>query len=207
MSLHRRLALAALASVLAAACAPDDTKILKPVPPGPVPDTFRVAFETTKGRFVVEAYRDWAPIGAKRFYELAAMGAFDENAFYRVVPNFVAQFGTPGDPKVTAQLDSVKLPDDKRVAKNVRGTFAFAHDGPGTRSHTIFINRRDSEYLDGQNFVPIGKVIDGMAVVDSLQWPYKEKADHHLLSTVGNRYLRREHPKADYVRTATILPR
>ena len=192
---------------LAAACAPDDTRTLKPVPPGPVPDTFRVAFETTKGRFVVEAYRAWAPVGVKRFYELASMGAFDENAFYRVVPNFVAQFGTSGDPRVTAQLDSVKLPDEKRIAKNERGTIAFAQEGRNSRSHTLFVNRRDNDYLDGQGFVPIGRVVEGMAVVDSLQWPYVEKADHHMLATIGNRYMRRNYPKADYVRTATIVLR
>jgi peptidyl-prolyl cis-trans isomerase A (cyclophilin A) len=189
------------------ACAQDDTKTLKPIPPGPMPDTFRVAFETTKGRFVVEAYRSWAPIGAKRFYELVSMGAFDENALYRVVPNFVAQFGTPGDPRVTAQLDSVTLPDEKRIAKNERGTVAFAQEPGHPRSHTIFINRRDNEYLDGQNFVPIGRVIEGMAVVDSLQWPYVEKADHHMLAAIGNRYMRRNYPKTDYVKTAVVVPR
>jgi len=203
--MKRGVALVVLA--VAAACAPDDTRTLKPIPPGPVPDTFRVAFETTKGRFVVEAYRQWAPIGVKRFYELVSMGAFDENAFYRVVPNFVAQFGTPGDPRVTAKLDSVLLPDEKRVAKNLRGTVAFAQEPKVPRSHTIFINRRDNEYLDGQAFVPIGRVIEGMAVVDSLEWPYVEKADHHMLSTIGNRYMRRNYPKADYIRTATITPR
>ena len=198
---------ALLALLFAAACAQDDTRPLKPLPAGPVPDTFRVAFETTKGRFVIEAYKSWAPLGAKRFYELATMGAFDENAFYRVVPNFVAQFGTPGDPKVVAQLDSVTIPSEKRVAKNDRGTVAFAQEEGKPRSHTIFINRRDNEYLDQQNFVPIGRVIEGMAVVDSLQWPYVEKADHHMLSTIGNRYMRRNYPKADYVRTAAVIPR
>jgi peptidyl-prolyl cis-trans isomerase A (cyclophilin A) len=195
------------ALILAAACGPDDTRPLKPLPSGPVPDTFRVAFETTKGRFVVEAYKDWAPIGARRFYELASMGAFDENAFYRVVPNFVAQFGTPGDPKVVAQLDSMTIPNEKRVAKNLRGTVAFAQEEGKPRSHTIFINRRDNDYLDQQNFVPIGRVIEGMAVVDSLEWPYVDKADHHMLSTLGNRYMRRNYPKADYVRAATVIPR
>ena len=194
--------LAAVATIVA--CGPDDTRTLKPIPDGPVPDTFRVAFETTKGRFVVEAYRQWSPLGVKRFYELVSMGAFDENAFYRVVPNFVAQFGTPGDPKVTARLDSVAIPNEKRVAKNERGTLAFAQEEAQPRSHTIFINRRDNEYLDGQGFVPIGRVIEGMAVVDSLQWPYVEKADHHMLSTIGNRYMRRNYPKADYIRTASI---
>ena len=202
----RRPLIAALL-VAVAACAPDDTKTLKPPPTGAVPDTFRVAFETTKGRFVVEAYKAWAPIGVKRFYELVRMGAFDDNAFYLVVPNFVAQFGTPGDPKFTAALDSVKLPDEKRIAKNERGTIAYAQEGKDSRSHTLFVNRRDNEYLDGQQFVPIGRVIEGMAVVDSLAWPYKEKADHHMLSTIGNRYMRRNYPKSDYVNTATIIPR
>ena len=195
------------ALLLVGACAPDDTRTLKAPPTGAVPDTFRVAVETTKGRFVLEAYKAWAPIGVKRFYELVSMGAFDENVFYRVVPNFVAQFGTSGDPKVTAALDSVKLPDEKRIAKNERGTFAFAQEGKDSRSHTIFINRRDNEYLDGQGFVPIGRVVEGMAVVDSLQWPYKEKADHHMLATIGNRYMRRNYPKADYVRTALVIGR
>jgi cyclophilin family peptidyl-prolyl cis-trans isomerase len=204
--MKRRWALlAALAFVVA--CGQDDTMTLKPAPTGPVPDTFRVAFETTRGRFVVEAYRSWAPIGVKRFYELASMGTFDENAFYRVVPNFVAQFGTPGDPKVAAQLDSVLLPDEKRVAKNDRGTVAFAQEGRNSRSHTIFVNRSDNGYLDGQGFVPIGRVIEGMAVIDSLQWPYTDKPDHHMLATIGNRYMRRNYPKADYVKSATIVPR
>jgi len=200
--MKRILLFLALAAVVA--CAQDDTRTLKPVPQGPTPDTFRVAFETTKGRFVVEAYRQWSPLGVKRFYELVSMGAFDENAFYRVVPNFVAQFGTPGDPRVTAQLDSVTIPNEKRIAKNERGSVAFAQEESKPRSHTIFINRRDNEYLDEQGFVPIGRVIEGMAVVDSLQWPYIEKADHHMLSTIGNRYMRRNYPKADYIRTATV---
>jgi peptidyl-prolyl cis-trans isomerase A (cyclophilin A) len=177
------------------------------VPAGPMPDTFRVAFETTKGRFVVEAYRDWAPLGVKRFYELASMGAFDDNAFYRVIPNFVAQFGTPGDPKLTAKLDSVTIPDEPLVKKNERGTVSFAHTGPGTRSHTIFINRRYAEHLDTTGFVPIGRVVEGMAVVDSLEWPYRERPDHHLIATLGKRYLEVNFPKADYIRTASIIPR
>ena len=176
------------------------------LPAGPMPDTFRVAFETTKGRFVIEAYRHWAPIGTQRFYELAGTGAFDDNAFYRVVPNFVAQWGTPGDPRLTARLDSVRLADDPRVAKNERGTVAYAHEGPGTRSHTYFINRRASPYLDTTGFVPFGRVVEGMAVVDSLQWPYVDKADHHMIATIGNRYMRRNYPKADYILTARLLP-
>ena len=34
---------------------------------GPAPDSFRVAFETTRGKFVVQVNRAWAPIGVDRF--------------------------------------------------------------------------------------------------------------------------------------------
>lgn len=197
--------LGAVSLVASLACAGE--KPPRRIPAGPMPDTFRVALETTKGRIVVEAYREWSPLGVKRFYELVNTGAFDDNVFYRVVPNFVAQFGTPGDPKLTAKLDSVTLPDEPRKTKNLRGTFAYAHEGPGTRSHTLFINRRDADHLDKQGFTPIGRVIEGMAVVDSLQWPYREKADHHLLATLGNRYMQINFPKADYVKSATVVPR
>ena len=197
---------AALGVVIALACGGGE-KPQRQAPAGPMPDTFRVAFETTKGRFVVEAYRDWSPLGVKRFYELAAMGAFDDNAFYRVIPNFVAQFGTPANPKLTASLDSVTIPDEPLVKKNERGTVSFAHNGPGTRSHTIFINRRHAEHLDTTGFVPFGRVVEGMAVVDSLKWPYRERPDHHLIATLGKRYLEVNFPKADYVRRASIISR
>src|SRR5579863_8164937 len=34
------------------------------------PDTFKAKFTTTKGDFVVEVTRAWAPLGADRFYNL-----------------------------------------------------------------------------------------------------------------------------------------
>lgn len=172
---------------------------------GAMPDTFRVAFETTRGRFVVEAYRHWSPLGVKRFHELAATGAFDDNSFYRVIPNFIAQFGIPGDPKLTVRLDSVRIPDEPRLVNNERGTIAYAQEGPGSRSHTFYVNRRDADHLDAQGFTPFGRVIEGMAVIDSIQFPYRERPDYHLIATLGNKYLKRMYPKTDYIRTANIV--
>src|SRR6476661_10020656 len=34
------------------------------------PDLYRARFTTTKGDFTVEVHRDWAPLGADRFYNL-----------------------------------------------------------------------------------------------------------------------------------------
>lgn len=193
-----------LFALIALAC-DDKAKAPRAAPAGPMPDTFRVAFETTRGRFVVEAYRQWSPLGVKRFYELAEMGAFDDNSFYRVIPDFIAQFGIPGDPKLTVRLDSVRIPDEPRLVKNERGTIAFAQEGPGSRSHTFYVNRRDADHLDTQGFTPFGRVIEGMAVVDSIQFPYRERPDYHLIATLGNKYLQRMYPKTDYIRSATIV--
>ena len=64
------------------------------------PATFRANFETSVGVFVVEVTRAWAPKGADRFYNLVKYGYFDGDRFFRVVPNFMVQFGINGDPKL-----------------------------------------------------------------------------------------------------------
>lgn len=201
---RRVFPVAAFVLAVAIACG-DGAKAPPAVPAGPMPDTFRVAFETTRGRFVVEAYRHWSPLGVKRFHELAAMGAFDDNSFYRVIPNFIAQFGIPGDPKLTVRLDSIRIPDEPRLVKNLRGTIAYAQEGPGSRSHTFYVNRRDADHLDTQGFTPFGRVIEGMAVIDSIQFPYRDRPDYHLIATLGNKYLKRMYPKTDYISSARLV--
>src|SRR5579864_8698960 len=64
------------------------------------PDVFRVQFTTTKGNVVIEVHRDWAPLGADRFYNLVRAGFFTDATFFRVVPNFMVQFGLTGNPAV-----------------------------------------------------------------------------------------------------------
>jgi len=64
------------------------------------PDVFQVKFATTKGGFVVQVTRAWAPLGADRFYNLVQHGFYNDACFFRIVPNFVVQFGLSGDPPV-----------------------------------------------------------------------------------------------------------
>ena len=188
--------------LLSAACG---GKSDMPVVTGPAPDTFRVRFETSKGPFVVEAVRAWAPNGADRFYQLAKSGFFDEDRFFRVVPGFVAQFGLNDDPKRNKYWDDRKLADDLVKQSNARGTVVYTSDGPNSRSHQMFVNLGDNSRLDRDGFAPFGRVVEGMAVVDSLYDDYGEDPQQRLIQTLGNNYLTRMFPKLDYIRTAKVV--
>ncbi len=69
------------------------------------PATFRASFDTSAGVFVIEVTRAWAPKGADRFYNLVKYGYFDGNRFFRVVRNFMVQFGINGDPEAQRRLE------------------------------------------------------------------------------------------------------
>ena len=189
-------------SLLTGACADKSSNSGAVV--GPAPDTFRVDFETTRGTFVVEAVRAWAPNGADRFYQLVQEHFFDESRFFRVVPGFVAQFGLHNERKANERWEAAKLPDDSVRQTNARGTLVFTNSGPNTRSHQIFINLADNARLDKQGFSPFGRVVEGMAVVDSLYSGYEDTPDQQYIRTLGNSYLTRMFPKLDYIRTARL---
>ncbi len=140
------------------------------------PDRFRVRFETTKGPFVIEVKREWAPRGADRFYNLVRAGYYDDVAFFRVIDGFMVQFGINGDPRVNAAWQGARIPDDPVTQSNRRGMVTYAMAGPDTRTTQLFINFGDNKGLDGQGFAPFGAVVEGLAVVDSLYSGYGEGA-------------------------------
>jgi peptidyl-prolyl cis-trans isomerase A (cyclophilin A) len=177
----------------------------------PAPDTFRVAFETTRGDFVVEARRDWAPHGVDRFYNLVREGFYDGVRFFRVIDGFMAQFGISADPAVAGAWQGARIPDDPVVASNSRGRISFAMAGPGSRTTQLFINYDDNSRLDDMGFSPIGEVVEGMEIVDSLHAGYGEGAprgrgpDQGRIQREGNAYLEEEFPDLDWIRSATIV--
>ncbi len=134
------------------------------------PADFKVEFTTTAGDFVVEVHRDWAPLGTDRFYNLVRHGFFTNASFFRVVPNFVVQFGLNASPAVNKVWDDAKIQDDPVKQTNSRGRLVFATAGPGTRTTQLFINFGDNGRLDGMGFAPFGEVIDGMDVSGSSKY-------------------------------------
>ncbi|MGO9230411.1 MAG: peptidylprolyl isomerase [Bryobacteraceae bacterium] len=170
-----------------------------------VPSTFKVTFDTTKGPVAIEVHRDWAPIGADHFYKLVKSGYFDGCRFFRVVPNFIVQFGLAADPAVTRQWKGPALPDDPVRQHNVRGTLVYATAGPNTRTTQLFINLVDNtRSLDPQGFAPFGVVTSGMSAVDGIFSGYGELPQQETIESQGNAYLQPKFPKLDYIRKATI---
>ena len=195
-----------------AAGVPADSPLLSPEKlTEKAPEKFRVRFETTKGDFVVEVNRAWAPNGADRFYNLVQNGFFSDIAFFRAVENFMVQFGIHGDPKVAAKWRDATIPDDAPQQSNTRGMVSFATSGPNSRTTQIFINFKDNSFLDKMGFAPFGQVAEGMDVVDSLYKGYGEGAprgrgpNQGRIQTEGNTYLRAEFPQLDWVKQAVIV--
>ena len=184
--------------------APEPEK--KAAAPNPLgtPEVFKVRFDTTAGPFVVEAHRDWAPKGVDRFYELVKAGYFNDAGFFRVVPNFVVQFGLAASPSATKKWDKM-IDDDPVTHGNGYGTITFATAGPNTRTAQLFINLRSNQSLDADGFAAFGKVVEGMTNVEKIYSGYREQPDQDQITRRGNAYLKPGFPKLDYIRTAKIL--
>ena len=193
--------------VAAAACAQDAGPLGNPAAlTAESPATFSVAFDTSKGRFVVDVHRDWAPTGADRFYNLVKAGFFTDVRFFRVIAGQLAQFGMHGDPAVQSAWRDAEIQDDPVRHGNTRGTISFASRGPNTRTTQLFINLRDNSPYDRLGFAPFGEVTSGVEVVDSIYSGYEERPDQPRIDSEGNAYLTREFPNLDYIQKATILP-
>ncbi len=176
------------------------------------PELFKAKFTTTKGDFVVEVHRDWAPLGADRFYNLVKSGFFTDVAIFRVLPGFMAQFGISGNPKVAAAWMNANIKDDPVKESNTRGKITYAMGGPNTRTTQVFINFGNNARLDSAGFSPFGNVIEGMEIVDQFYSGYGEGAPdgngpaQGKVQSEGNAYLTKSFPLLDRIVTAKILP-
>ena len=176
------------------------------------PALYRVKVATTKGDFTVEAHRDWAPLGADRFYNLVRAGFYDDSRFFRVIAGDFAQFGIPGDPVLAAAWRNASFPDDPVKRSNVRGYVAYAMTGPSARTTQIFVLMGDRARQDKDGFAPFGIVTHGMDVVDKLYSGYGEGAGGGMrggkqarIFEGGNTYMDATFPKLEKLIGATVL--
>ena len=172
------------------------------------PDTFQVKFETTRGDFTMDVTRAWAPNGADRFYNLVRNHFYDNMVIFRVVPNFVVQFGISSYPPVNAAWRGDTITDDPVKQSNKRGYVTFAMAGPNTRTTQLFISFKDNSFLDSKGFTPFATVNkEGMKVVDKLYDGYADAPtnEQEAMQREGKPYLDKHYPKLDVIKHATIV--
>jgi len=186
---------------------PDPAALLNPAAPAmnaQAPATYRAKFETSAGDFTIDVTRAWAPLGADRLYNLIKNGFYDGDRFFRVVPGFVVQFGISGTPAVSAAWKDANIADDPVTQHNTTGTIVFATAGPNTRTTQLFINYADNLRLDQMGFAPMGRVVEGMDVVQKIYPGYGQNPNQDLIQSQGNTYLSQAFPQLDYIKRATI---
>ncbi len=175
------------------------------------PETFVARFETTRGNFDVRVDRDWAPLGADRFFTLVTSGYYDDVRIYRVVEGFMAEWGLHGDARVTTLWRRYAITDDPVVESNLKGRLSFAAHGPNSRTVQVFVNLDDNPGLDAQGFSPFGEVVEGMDVIESFyaeygdgpprgEGPYQARA-----LARGNAYLDVDFPNLDSAVRAYVV--
>jgi peptidyl-prolyl cis-trans isomerase A (cyclophilin A) len=170
------------------------------------PATYKVKLDTSTGPVVIEVHREWAPLGADRFYNLVKNGFYDGVRFFRVIPGFMAQGGMSGDPAIQKIWGRNNINDDPVKQSNKRGFVTFAKTAaPNSRSTQIFINYADNSSLDSQGFAPFGQVTSGMEVVDKFEsYGRNNVPDQGILTSEGEAYLKRDYPKLTVIKKATI---
>ena len=174
------------------------------------PELFQVRLETTAGVFVIEVHRDWAPLGADRFYNLVKGGWYDGVRFHRVLEGFTAGWGIHDNPYVNVVWQRELLLDDPVTQSNTRGRVSFARSGANSRTTQVFVNNKDNSSLDDR-FAPFGEVVEGMDVVDGLYADYGdgpprgEGIYQARALARGAEYFDAEFPELDRIERATIL--
>lgn len=193
---------------------PADQPLLNPDDPAMnqvAPDSFDVVMETSQGTVHIRVYREWAPLGATRFYNLARHGFYDGSRFFRVLPGFAAQFGMSGIPAVDSVWLEQPLPDDPATVPTGPGTLTYAMAGPDTRTTQLFFSYRANEALDAQGFAPIGRIVDGMEALFRLNAEYGEVQPEGsgpsfgCIASHGNQYLSRRYPRLDSIENVRVF--
>ncbi len=177
------------------------------------PETFKAEFVTSKGNFTVEVYRSWSPLGADRFYQLIRSGYYNNTIIFRVVKDFLVQFGVSEDKQKNIFWQGKNLKDEPAVGSNTDSTICFSRGAPNTRKTSIFINLRNNLTYDTINaggvkgFVPFAKVITGMDVVRQFFSGYGNDAmkPADTIYFKGNKWFLNKFPQIDIIKEARLI--
>jgi cyclophilin family peptidyl-prolyl cis-trans isomerase len=135
--------------------------------------------KTSKGTIWLKLYPKSAPNTVANFAKLSNSGFYNNLAFHRVIPGFMAQAGCPhSGPTGNPSLAGTGGPDwaiacetDNGIAHK-RGSLSMAHAGPDTGGSQFFITFVATPHLDGVHTV-FGGIedddSDSFSVLDSIE--------------------------------------
>jgi len=155
---------------------------------------------------VIEVIRNWAPLGADRLYSLMKDGFYNGAAFFRVVPDFVLQFGIAALPAETSKWNTT-IKDDPVLVSNTNWTVSYATAGPDTRTTQLFINYVNNSRLDASGFAPFGRVISGFETALKVVNPTPDSSDgvdQDLYSTLGNDWILQQYPNISLINCGIV---
>lgn len=156
------------------------------------PPNYSARFETSKGIFELQVTRSWSPLAADWLYQMLKLKFYDNTLIYRVVPNFVVQFGNM-DTIFTKKMELHKLADEPVLKSNLKGFVSYARAGKETRGNDLFINLKDNQRLDTVHvegvvgYPVLGQITKGMDVVESFYAQYGNKTLEIYDSLSSNR--------------------
>jgi peptidylprolyl isomerase len=158
-------------------------------------DGIYAEIETTKGTIFAELYYEETPATVANFVALAegthpevadslkGKPFYDGLIFHRVIDGFMIQGGDytgTGSGEVGYVFDQEIVDSLKHDAK---GILSMANAGPNTNGSQFFIMHEPNPNLDG-GYNVFGKVIEGLAVVDSIATVETAAADRPVDSVV-----------------------
>lgn len=184
-----------------------------PEPDGVAPESFTATFctdVTIDGEpskpIVLNVTRAWSPHGVDRFFSLMKDNYYQCAAFFRVVPDFVVQYGIAAEPSETSKWDTT-IPDDPVLTSNVMWTVSFATAGPDTRTTQLFINYVDNAQLDTSGFSPFAIVTSGFDTALAITNPTPGDSDgvsQFKYTKLGNKWILDAYPNISLITFASL---
>ena len=136
-----------------------------------------VAGEGANGVITVDLFEDVAPNHVAQISDLAADGVYDNVVFHRVIDGFMAQtgdvqYGKAGGDISRAGMGGSDKPDLKAEFSDVsyeRGIIGMARSSNPDSANSQFSIMFDAGHFLNGKYTVVGKVTDGMDVVDAIK--------------------------------------
>lgn len=137
-----------------------------------------VQFETTLGDFVIELFREQAPVSAANFLQYVTDGFYDGTVFHRVIGNFVLQGGGFNSKLEKKPTREPIVNEADNMLANSYGTLAMARTAhPHSATSQFYINVADNTALNhtgktnsrAWGYAVFGRVVSGLEVIEAIR--------------------------------------